>query len=148
VSAGPRRGVSEDYGDVLALSVRRENVRTGSGLICDQGSVSPGPGPQNPPNRARCCCVSTEPPASVRVPESVLWQEVDGQIVLLDLDSDTYHAFNDVGSRMWRALDESGDTNAAFEQLRETYEVDETVLRRDLLRFVDRLVESGLLRAA
>jgi hypothetical protein len=89
--------------------------------------------------------VSSELPTTVSVPESVLWQEVGDEIVLLDVSGGEYHGLNDVGSRIWRALDEQSDVAAAYEQLCETYEVDPDVLREDLDEFIKRLVGMGLL---
>ena len=43
------------------------------------------------------------------IPESVAWQQVGDEVVLLNVDSSEYHNLNDVGSRMWQALEESSD---------------------------------------
>jgi hypothetical protein len=87
-----------------------------------------------------------ELPTTVSVPDSVLWQQVGDEIVLLDVDGGEYHSLNDVGSSIWRALDGHEDVTSAYEQLCETYEVDPEVLRSDLDGFIKRLVGMGLLR--
>jgi Coenzyme PQQ synthesis protein D (PqqD) len=89
--------------------------------------------------------VSEELPTTVAIPESVLWQEVGDEVVLLDVNGGEYHGLNDVGSRIWRALEEHPDVTSAYEHLCVTYEVDPEVLRKDLDEFIQRLVEMGLL---
>jgi hypothetical protein len=89
--------------------------------------------------------VSAELPSTVTIPESVLWQQVGDEVVILDVGGGEYHGLNDVGSRMWKALEEAPDVLAAFARLRETYEVDEQTLRDDFGVFVERLVGLGLL---
>jgi hypothetical protein len=89
--------------------------------------------------------VGRELPTSVSIPNTVLWQEVGDEIVLLDVEGGEYHGLNDVGSRIWRALEEHPDVDSAYEHLCETYEVDPGVLRNDLGEFITRLVGMGLL---
>lgn len=89
--------------------------------------------------------VSEELPTAVTIPESVLWQEVGDEVVLLDVSGGEYHGLNDVGSRIWRALEEHQDVNSAYERLCGIYEVDPDLLRKDLDEFIKRLVEMGLL---
>jgi hypothetical protein len=92
--------------------------------------------------------VSSELPSTVSIPESVLWQEVGDEIVLLDVDGGAYHGLNEVGGRIWRALEEYPDVTSAYEHLCAIYDVDPVVLRRDLDEFIKRLVGMGLLNVS
>lgn len=93
--------------------------------------------------------MSTRPgsdlPHTVSIPADVLWQQVDDEVVVLDAAAGEYRGLNDVGSRMWIALEESPDVAAAYEQLCDLYEVDLDTLRRDLASFIERLVANGML---
>ena len=84
-------------------------------------------------------------PTRVTVPETTAWQVVDGQVVMLELDSENYFRLDDVGTRMWEVLCECGEVEAAFARLRSEYEVDPDVLRADLDEFIARLQAKGLL---
>jgi hypothetical protein len=86
-----------------------------------------------------------ELPETVSVPADVLWQQVDDEVVVLDVAAGEYRGLNDVGSRMWLALDESPDVATALKQMLTVYEVDEATLRRDLAGFIERLVANGML---
>jgi hypothetical protein len=71
---------------------------------------------------------------------------VDGQVVMLELDSERYYRLDEVGSRMWELLSTGSDVDAAHARLLEEYEVDGDVLRADLEDFIERLTAKGLLR--
>ena len=76
--------------------------------------------------------------------ETVFAQEVDGEMVLLDMNSENYFGLDEVGSSIWQAMQEDGALKKVFERLLEQYEVKEDVLKEDLLTFVEKLEESGL----
>ncbi len=81
----------------------------------------------------------------VSVPAHVLVQELAGESVLLDLNSEQYFGLDDVGTRMWKALASGQSIQAACESLRSEYDVEPDQLRQDLQQLVDQLVEHGLL---
>lgn len=89
--------------------------------------------------------VNPQLPKSVSVPSGVLWQRVEDQIVLVDVNRGQYHRLDDVGTRMWELLGECSEVQAAYEQLFELYDVDGGTLRGDLAAFIAQLVDAGLL---
>jgi putative nucleotidyltransferase-like protein/coenzyme PQQ synthesis protein D (PqqD) len=91
---------------------------------------------------------SRDLPGHVAVHSDVVWQVVDGSVVLLSLAGGRYYRLDRVASRMWVVLDELPETTQALERLRGEYEVDEATLRRDLTCFIHELVDDGLLYAA
>jgi hypothetical protein len=84
-------------------------------------------------------------PATVTIPENVAWQQFAGEVVLVDLNAGEYHNLNAVAGRMWQALDECDDVEAAHAQLCALYEIDATTLSQDLAAFIQQLVDKGLL---
>lgn len=81
----------------------------------------------------------------VKKAEDVIIRELDGESVLLNLDSEIYFGLDDVGTRMWTHLTTSTSIQAAFEMLRKEYNVDTGQLRNDLGELLRELFESGLL---
>ncbi|MBF2017351.1 MAG: PqqD family protein [Rivularia sp. T60_A2020_040] len=79
------------------------------------------------------------------IPESVLAQEINSEVVLLHMDSESYYSLNPVGSRMWQMLTQSGDLEGTIKQLLRVFFVDETRLRQDVTALVEELVEEDLL---
>ena len=79
--------------------------------------------------------------------DTVFAQKVDGEMVLLDMNTENYFGLDEVGTAIWQAIEENnGELVKVLEVLLEQYDVEEDVLKKDLLVFVDRLVESGLVK--
>ena len=79
--------------------------------------------------------------------DTVFAQEVDGEMVLLDMNTENYFGLDEVGTAIWQAIEENnGELVKVLEVLLAQYDVEEDVLKKDLLVFVDRLVESGLVK--
>lgn len=76
--------------------------------------------------------------------DTVFAQEVDGEMVLLDMNSENYFGLDEIGTAIWQAMQEKKILKEVFEVLLEQYEVESEVLEKDLLDFVEKLVESGL----
>lgn len=78
--------------------------------------------------------------------DTVFAQEVDGEMVLLDMESENYFGLDEVGTSIWQAMQENADLEKVFAALLEQYEVSQEVLKSDLLAFIQRLEESGLVK--
>lgn len=85
-------------------------------------------------------------PARIQISPQVIFQELDGEEVLLDLATERYYGLNDVGARMWQLLAESGDTAAVRARMLEEYAVPAETLERDLSALILRLLDAGLIR--
>jgi hypothetical protein len=83
--------------------------------------------------------------AEYAIPQQVLHREVDGQMVLLDLASETYFGLDGVGADMIAQLLEQ-PVDAAVARLAERYEVDHEVVRRDVADLISELLAAGLLK--
>jgi hypothetical protein len=83
-------------------------------------------------------------PKRVSISDAVIFQEIEGECVLLNMTSEQYYGLDDVGTRMWQLLSEHGRPAAVLEQLRKDYGVDEGTLRRDLGAFIADLQAEGL----
>ena len=81
-------------------------------------------------------------------PDDVLFQEFDGESVLLHATRCEYFGLNESGHRMWVALTESDSIQQAYETLLAEFDVDSDRLRQDLNELIEALVESDLARVA
>ena len=81
----------------------------------------------------------------VRVPDDVLISNLQAESVILNLDSERYYGLDDVGTRFLSVLNTSDSIEAAYEVLRDEYDVDAHNLRQDLLELVEDLVKQGIL---
>lgn len=80
------------------------------------------------------------------VPDEVLFQEMNGEAVILDLASERYFGLDTVGTRFWELLSDDPSLQAAFDALSQEYDVAPERLQGDLLALADALLEAGLLR--
>ena len=81
----------------------------------------------------------------VTVPDGVLISHLQEESVILNLDSERYFGLDDVGTRFLSVLTTSESIEAAYERLRNEYDVDAQVLRSDLLALIENLIDQGLL---
>ena len=84
----------------------------------------------------------------VRMPDDVLISRLQEESVILNLDSERYFGLDDVGTRMLSVLSASDSIEAAYRSLLDEYDVDDRVLRQDLLALVENLVRQGLVEVA
>jgi hypothetical protein len=80
----------------------------------------------------------------IRIPDGVVCRVVDGEAVILNLDSGIYFGLDSVGTRMWELLAEHGSTESAITPLLAAYDVEEKQLREDLDALARKLAEHGL----
>src|SRR5258708_9674611 len=75
----------------------------------------------------------------VVVPTHVLIRRLDGESVLLNLESERYFGLDTTGTRMWELVTSQPSIAVALEQLQEEYEVEPDVLRSHLTQLLSGL---------
>ncbi len=78
----------------------------------------------------------------------VLFQEVGGEAVLLDLASETYFGLNPVGTRIWQLIGEGAALQSIRDALVAEYDAPPEQIESDLLTLTAQLSEAGLVKAA
>ena len=84
----------------------------------------------------------------VRIKPSTLHREVDGETVLVNLDTGTRFGLNEVGSEIWALLGEGYTLEEIPARLTHLYDVTERGALRTLSSLLEDLVESGLVERA
>jgi len=69
----------------------------------------------------------------------VVFRDLEGEAVILDLSSGTYFGLNEVGTRVWRLVDEGHSTSRIVEIVSSEYEADRDTIERDVARLIDDL---------
>jgi hypothetical protein len=82
----------------------------------------------------------------VEISGDVVSRELEGEAVILNLESGTYFGLDPVGTRIWSLLQEDGSLRRAFEVVLQEYDVAPEKLQGDILRLVDDLRRKGLVR--
>ena len=91
--------------------------------------------------------MSTQIPFTSRVvvPDTVLFRELDGEAVILNLDTESYLGLDPVGTRMWGVLTSQPSIEAAYQILLSEYDVAPDTLRADLERLLGEMLEHKLI---
>ena len=82
---------------------------------------------------------------TIALSPDVISQEVSGETVLLDLESENYFGLDEVGTRIWQLIKETDDLNAIYHTLLEEYEVSGDRLRQDLNVLLTEIEGLGLI---
>lgn len=78
--------------------------------------------------------------------DDALFQDIDGEAVLLDLASECYFGLNPVGTRIWTLLGEDDLLQSVSDRLRAEYVAEPARIAADLLVLVGQLAEAGLVK--
>jgi hypothetical protein len=77
--------------------------------------------------------------------DDLTWQELDGEIVILDLKSSKYYVVNGAGARLWERLASNASTEDLAEELETAYALAPATARQHASEFIGDLRSKGLL---
>lgn len=77
--------------------------------------------------------------------QRVVWGEMDGEALLLDLVSGSYFSLDELGKLIWEKLGDGQTEDEIVQSITESYEVDEATSRADVKEFLEKLQAAGLL---
>jgi len=83
---------------------------------------------------------------TITLSPEVISQEVSGETVLLDLQSENYFGLDEVGTRIWQLIKETSDLQAIYQTLLAEYDVSEERLQQDLDNLLAEISGLGLIR--
>ena len=72
--------------------------------------------------------------------------EVDGELVMLDIESGNYLGLSPVGTRIWELLDQPRSVGDVVGILGTEYDVPAEVCAQETLNFIGQLLDNGLVR--
>ena len=86
----------------------------------------------------------TMPRMKLRVAADVVFREVAGEAVLLNLKTGLYYGLDEVGTRAWTLLAADGEVDRVVRALAGEFDVEESRLRSDVDALVKQLLEGRL----
>ncbi len=82
----------------------------------------------------------------VRVHPDVVWREIDGEIVLLNVVTGLYYGLDEAGAAIWRLVVQAPTTlQAVHDGLLAQYEGDPATIERDVVQLAGTLTDAQLL---
>lgn len=74
--------------------------------------------------------------------------DLDGEVAILNLDSALYFGLDEVASTIWNALGDGSTVADICAAVRAEFDVGEAECRADVVAFLNRLVDAGLIEIA
>lgn len=62
--------------------------------------------------------------------------DMDGEVVMMDIDKGKYYCFNSVGSRVWEIIENPTSVKGIIDILLKEFNVDEKTCEEEVLRFL------------
>jgi len=78
--------------------------------------------------------------------DSIFTQKIDDEIVLYDSISELYYGLDSIGSLMWEEIKIYNSLYQIHQKLLEKFDIDSKTLEKDLLIFVEKLIDNDLLK--
>ncbi len=75
---------------------------------------------------------------------NLLMTEVEGEAVLLDLESSYYFSLNETGTHIWRAIEKGKNEDEIIVSILAEWDVEREEATRTVNAFFDALIEEGL----
>jgi len=85
---------------------------------------------------------------SVKTPDGIVYRDLQGEAVLLNLNTGIYFGLDLVGTRIWSLLQEQRSLQQILDCLLQEYEVTEAQCREDLLNLIAQMREKGLIEVS
>lgn len=83
--------------------------------------------------------------STITASKNHLSSEIDGETVLLDIESGVYLGLNSVGSSIWNLIAESKKVTDIRDAIANEYEIDLDSCEKDVLDFLEKLADEGLI---
>ena len=80
----------------------------------------------------------------IRVGDDVVFHDLDGEVVLLNLETGVYFGLDPVGSRAWGLIDGRRTADDIVAALTTEYDVDASTCSADVASFLAALRDTGL----
>lgn len=77
--------------------------------------------------------------------ENFVFNEVDGEIVMMNIENGAYVSFNETGKSIWEKLEEPKSVGTIIEELSLEYDTEANVIEEEVLTFVAELVEKEII---
>jgi hypothetical protein len=74
--------------------------------------------------------------------------DMDGELVLLDLNTGTYYGLDVLGARIWSLIGQPASVVSIRDAIVADYDVDDATCEKDILLFLKQMQEAGLIEIA
>ena len=84
-------------------------------------------------------------PRHLRISDAAVVRDLDGESVILNIESGIYFGLDRIGTRVWQLIEEHGDLDAIVRVMEHEYDAVPQTLRADAEALVAALIEKRLI---
>lgn len=84
----------------------------------------------------------------VKIPDGIVHRDLQGELVLLSLNSGIYFGLDHLGTRIWHLLQDGRTLQQVLDTVLQEYDVPEAQCRQDLLNLLTQMREKGLIEVS
>ena len=77
--------------------------------------------------------------------EEIVASDIDGETVMMSIESGKYYGLDDIGSRIWEFIEKPIKVSDLIDTLLERFDVDRETCEKDVLKFLNELNEDKIL---
>ncbi len=85
------------------------------------------------------------PQSIIRRNKNLLFNEIDGEVVMLSIENSEYYGMDKIGSRIWELIESPVSVNELIDKLLEEYDVTRDQCTHDTTGFLEQLAEKKLI---
>ena len=82
--------------------------------------------------------------SKVKPARDVLFKEIEGEAVLLNLNTGLYFGLNEAGTRIWKIAEKERRLDRVLQGLTEEFEIEPRACEKDLMALAQELLKHGL----
>lgn len=77
----------------------------------------------------------------------IIFSDMDGETVMMSIDNGEYYGINPIGSRIWNALETPHTPSEIIDMLLPHFDVTREQCLKDVIPFLERMVEKGIIKS-
>ena len=78
--------------------------------------------------------------------DQIIYGNVDGETVMMSIESGHYHSLNLTGNRIWEILENPSTIGMIIETLKDEFDAKPEVITEEVYRFFDKLIERDIIQ--
>ena len=83
--------------------------------------------------------------STVQRNKEMVTSNIDGEIVMMSVESGEYYGLDEIGSRIWEIIENKIKVDELITRLLDEFEVDKTICENDTLDFLNELLSKNLI---
>lgn len=77
--------------------------------------------------------------------EEYVFNEVDGELVMMSIETGDYVSMNETGKIIWELLEQDKTVNELIALLVQQFDVDQEIVKNDVVPFIEQMKTKGIL---